>query len=180
MWKGGGRDVLSSNVASRIESKVLVDKRVLGGRREDILLFVVTILGFVSGDVGEELKVIGGSGGDGGTGDNVGGRVGDVKEGVVFWVVKSGPDKFWRWGARRGSDRRWEAIGEGVRAGVIPGVKVRIENFKDGGGGVGDVLLINVIKSRPRSDGDLGKGGGGDDGGLRSVERHLFKQLAPL
>jgi len=30
-WKGGGRDVLSCNVLLRIESKVLVDERVLGG-----------------------------------------------------------------------------------------------------------------------------------------------------
>ena len=52
MWKGGGRDVLSSNVASRIESKVLVDKGILGGRREDIFLLVVTILGLVGGKIG--------------------------------------------------------------------------------------------------------------------------------
>ena len=34
LWKGGGRDVLSCNVLSRIESKVLVHKGVLGGCRE--------------------------------------------------------------------------------------------------------------------------------------------------
>jgi len=43
---------------------------------------------------------------------------------------------------------------------------VRLEDFKDGGGGISDVLLIYVIKGRPRSDGDMGEGGGGDDGGL--------------
>ena len=46
-----------------------------------------------------------------------------------------------------------------------------MEDFEDGSGGVGDVLLIYVIEGRPRSDGDMGEGGGGDDGGLRS-ERH--------
>ena len=65
-WKGGGRDVLSSNVFSRIESKVLVHKGVLSGRGEEIFLFVIAILGLVLGDVGKELKVVGGSGGDGG------------------------------------------------------------------------------------------------------------------
>ena len=78
----------------------------------------------VSGDVGEELEVVGGSGRDGGAGDDIGGGVGDVKEGVVFWVVKSGPDKFWRWGARRGSNWGGGAEGVSTRAGIIPGVEV--------------------------------------------------------
>ena len=43
---------------------------------------------------------------------------------------------------------------------------VRLEDFEDGGGGVGDVLLIYVIEGRPRSDGDVGEGRGGDDSGL--------------
>ena len=97
MWKGGGRDVLSSNVLSRIESKVLVDKGVLGGRREDVFLLVVAVLRLVGGDVGKEFKVIGGSGGDGGTGDDIDRGVGDVEEWEVLDVVKSGPDKLWRW-----------------------------------------------------------------------------------
>jgi len=50
---------------------------------------------------------------------------------------------------------------------------VRLEDFKDGSGGVGDVLLIYVIEGRPRSDGDVGKGGGGDDGGLGGSEGHF-------
>ena len=71
---------------------------------------------------------------------------------------------------------------EGVGTGtwVIPSVEVRVENLKDCSGSVGDVLLIDVIKGRPGSNGDLGKGGRGNDGGLGSVERYLFKQLAPL
>ena len=119
-------------------------------------------------------EVVGWDGGDRGTGDDIGGGIRDVEEREVLDVVKGGPDELWRWGARRGSDRRWGAEGKGIRAGVVPGVEVRIENLKDSGGSVGDVLLVNVIKGRPGSDGDLGEGGGGDDGGLRSVKRHLI------
>ena len=104
MRKGGGQDVLKGNVLLRIVSKMLVDKGILGGRWEDILLFVVMVFGLVGGDVGKELEVVGGSRGDGGTGDDVGRGIGDVEEGEVLDVVKGGPDKFWRWGARRGSD----------------------------------------------------------------------------
>ena len=43
---------------------------------------------------------------------------------------------------------------------------VRLEDFKDSGGGVSDVLLIYVIEGQPRSNRDVGEGGGGDDGGL--------------
>jgi len=49
---------------------------------------------------------------------------------------------------------------------------VGLKNFEDGGSGVGDVLLVYIIKGRPRGDGDVGKSGGGDDGGLGRVERH--------
>jgi len=49
---------------------------------------------------------------------------------------------------------------------------VRLEDFKDSGSGIGDVLLIYVIKGGPRSDRDIGKGGGGNDGGLGRGERH--------
>ena len=93
--KGGGRDVLKDNVFCKIVSKVLMDKGVLGGRREDILLFIIIVLRLIGGDVGKEFKVIGGSGGDGGTGNDVGWGVGDVEEGKVLDVVKNGPDKLW-------------------------------------------------------------------------------------
>jgi len=43
---------------------------------------------------------------------------------------------------------------------------VRLEDFEDSGSSICDVLLIYVIEGRPRSDGDVGEGGGGDDGGL--------------
>ena len=65
-------------------------------------------------------------------------------------------------------------IGVDTGTWVIPSVEVRVKNLKDCGGGVGDILLINIIEGRPGSDRDLGKGGGGDDSGLGSVERHLL------
>ena len=122
--KGGGRDVLKGNVLSRIVSKVLMDKGILGVRWEEVLLLVVTVLGLVGGNVGEEFEVIGGSGGDGGTGDDVVGGVGDVKKREVLDVVKGGPDKFWRRGARRRNDGRGGSEGVGIWAGVVPGVEV--------------------------------------------------------
>ena len=124
MWKGGSRDVLKGNVLSRIVSKVLMDKGILGGRREEVLLLVVPVFGLVGGNMGKEFEVVGGSGGDGGTSDDVGGGVGDVEEGEVLDVVKGGPDEFWRRRARRGSDRRGGAEGIGTRTWVVPGVKV--------------------------------------------------------
>ena len=65
-----------------------------------------------------------------------------------------------------------EGIGTGTW--VIPSVEVRVENLKDCSGGVSDILLIDIVKGRPGSNGDLEKGRGGDDGGLGSVERHLL------
>ena len=50
---------------------------------------------------------------------------------------------------------------------------VRVEDFKDGSSGIGNVLLIYIIKGRPGSNGDVGEGGGGDDGGLRGSEGHF-------
>ena len=75
---------------SRIKSKVLVHKGILGGHREEILLLVVAVLGFIGGDVGKGLKVVSRSGGDRGTGDDVGRGVGDVEERDILDVVKGG------------------------------------------------------------------------------------------
>ena len=76
---------------SKIVSKVLVDEGVLGGHGEKVLSLVFPILGFVEGNVGEGLKTEDRGGGDRGTGDGVCGAVGDVEEGVIFWVVKGRP-----------------------------------------------------------------------------------------
>jgi len=105
LWKGGGWDVLSCNVLLRIESKVLVDKQVLGGCGEEVLLLVFLVLRLVESDVGKSVKAGGRSRGDGGTGDDVGGAIRDVEERVVFDVVKSGPDKLGGWGTWDRDDR---------------------------------------------------------------------------
>jgi len=47
---------------------------------------------------------------------------------------------------------------------------VRLEDFENSGGGVGDVLLIDVIEGQPGSDRDVGEGRGDDDSGLRRSE----------
>jgi len=78
-------------------SKVLMDKRVLGGRREKVFFLVFAILRFVSSDVGEDVETEDGGGRDGGTGNDIGGTVGDV-EGEVFDVVEGGPGRSGRWG----------------------------------------------------------------------------------
>jgi len=79
-------------VLSKIVSKVLVDERVLGGRGEEVFLLVLTVLRFVVGDVGEDVETEDGSGGDGGTSDDIRGTVRNV-EGVFFWVVEDRPGK---------------------------------------------------------------------------------------
>ena len=94
--KGGGQDVLKDNVLSKIVSKMLVDKGILGVCWEEILLLVVAVLGFVGGDVGKGFEAIGRSQRDGGTGDNIGRRVRDIEEGIVLDVVKGRPDELWR------------------------------------------------------------------------------------
>ena len=162
---------------SKIVSKVLVDVVVLGGRREEVFLLVFSVLGLVGGDVGKDVKAEDWGGGDGGTGDDVCGAVGDVEEGVIFRVVKDGPSELGGWGT--GDDGLEDVGGDVKRAWVIPGVVRALEDLKDGSGGIRNVLLIDVIKGGPGGDRDVGEGGGGDDGGLRGSERHL-RQLAPL
>jgi len=181
-WKGGNRDVLSGDVASRISSKDSFDEGVLSGGGKEILLFVFTVLGLVGGDVSKDVKAEDWGGRDGGTGNDVGGAVGDI-EGKVFDVVEGGPDRSGRWGILKlgglRDDRLKDAGGDVKRAWVVPGVVRTLEDLKDGGSGVRNVLLIDVIKGGPGGDGDVGEGGGGNDGGLRGGERHL-RQLAPL
>jgi len=169
-------------VFSKIVSKVLVDVGILGGCGKEIFFFVFAIGGLVGGDVGEDVKTENWGGGDGGTSDDVCGTVGNV-EGEVFDVVEGGPDRSRRWrvpklGGLR-DNRLKDAGGDVERTWIIPSVVRALEDLKDGGSGVRNVLLVDVIKGRPGSDGDVREGGGGDDGGLRGGKRHL-RQLAPL
>ena len=168
---------------SKIVSKVLVDKGILGGRGKEVFLLVFSVLGLMGGDVGKNVETKDGGGGDRGTGDNIGGAVRDVEEGEVLVVVKGGPDRSGRWrilelGGLR-DDGLEDAGGDIKRTWVIPSVVRALEDLKDGGGGVRNVLLVDVIKGGPGGDRDVGEGRGGDDGGLRGSERHL-RQLAPL
>ena len=69
-------------------------------------------------------------------------------------------------GLRSGGDRL-EDIGSDVkRAWIVPSVVRALKDLKDGGSGVGDILLIYVIEGQPESNRDVGEGRGGDDGGL--------------
>jgi len=102
----------------------------LGGHREEILLLVFLVLGLVEGNVGEGVKTGSRSRGDRGTGDNICRAVRDIEEGIIFQVVKGGPDKFWRRRARRGSNRRGGVVGIGTRTWVVPGVEIGLEDLE--------------------------------------------------
>jgi len=71
-------------------SKVLVDEGVLGGHGKEVFSFVFVVGGLVGGDVSKDVKAKDWGGGDGGTGDDICGTVGDV--------VKGGPGRSRRWG----------------------------------------------------------------------------------
>jgi len=85
-------------VFSKIVSKVLVDERVLGGRREKVFFLVFPILGLIGSNISKDVKTDNWGGGDGGTGDDVCGAVRDIEEGVIFRVVKDRPGEFGGWG----------------------------------------------------------------------------------
>ena len=157
---------------SKIVSKVLVDKGILGGRGEEVFLLVFLVLGLVGSDMGEDVKTNDWSGGDRGTGDNVSRAVRDVGEGVILQVVKDRPGELRGWGAWDKRSRCWGSVSVKIGTWEIPSIVVRLEDFKDGSGSVSNVLLVYVIKGQPGGDRDVGKGRGGDDGGLGRVERH--------
>jgi len=171
-------------VLSKIVSKVLVDEGVLGGHGEKVFLLVFLVLGLVGGDVGKNIETKDRGGGDGGTGDDIGRTVGDVEEREVFNVVEGGPVDSRRWGVLefgRLRDNGLEDVGGNVkRTWVVPSVVRALEDLEDGGGGICNVLLVDVIKGRPGGDRDVGEGGGGDDSGLGSSEGHFTIQLALL
>jgi len=157
----------------------LFNKGVLGGCWEEVLLFIFMVLDFMEGDVGEGVKAIDGSGGDGGTGDDVCRAVRDIEEREVLDVVKGGPDRSGRWwmlelgGLRSRIDRLEDTGGDVERAWIVPSVVRALEDLKDGSGSVHNVLLVGIIKGGPGGDRDVGEGGGGDNGGLGSSEGHF-------
>jgi len=151
---------------SKIVSKVLMDKGVLSGHWEEVLFLVFTVLGLVEGDIGKSIKVMDGGGGDGGTGNNVSGAVRDILDRSGRWgILELG-------GLRSRSNRLEDMGGDIKRAWIVPSVVRTLKDLKNGSSGICNVLLVNIIKGGPGGDRDVGKGGGGDDGGLRRVERH--------
>ena len=161
---------------SKIVSKVLMDKGVLGGCGEEVFFFVFTIGGLVGGDVGKDVKTIVWGRGDRSTGDDISGAVRDIEEGEVFDVVKGGPDRSGGWGILEFGGLRGDGLedtGSNIKGTwVVPSVVRALKDLEDGGGGVCNVLLVNIIKGGPGGDRDVGKGRGGDDSGLGRVERH--------
>jgi len=179
-----------------------VDKAILGGRREEVLLVVKVIIVLEGSDVSKELKIVGQGGRGRGAGDNIiggGGVVGVIAggksrpNGGCGWGggerLGDGRDEYrgveveilldWGRGARGYKDGQGGAIYVLAGGREIPSVEVTVQYLKDGGGGIGEVLLVDVVNGRPGGDGDLEESGGGDDGGFRRSKRHL-KQLASL
>ena len=174
---GAELDRNSGNVALRISSKDSFDEGVLGGGGKEVLLLVFTVLGLVGGNMGKDIKTDNWGGGDRGTGDDIIRAVRDVEEGEVFNIVKGGPIDSRGWGVLEFGGLRnnglEDARGDIKGTWVIPSIVRTLEDLEDGGVGVHNVLLVNVIKGRPGGDRDVGKGGGGDDGGLRGGEGHF-------
>ena len=123
-----------------------MDKGVLGGRRKEVFFLIFTIGRLMGRDVGKDVKAVDGSGGDGGTGNDVYGAVRDIEDGVIFWVVEDGPGKLGGWGTGDKRSGRWGSVRVKIRTWEIPSVVVRLEDFKNGGSSVGNVLLVYVIK----------------------------------
>jgi len=157
-------------VLSKIVSKVLVDEGVLGGRGEKILFLIFMVLRLVCGNMGENVKASNWGGGDGGTGDDIGRTVRDVKEREVLDVIKGGPGRSGGWGILRLGRLRVDGLedagGDIERAWVIPSVVRTLKDLEDGSSGIRNVLLIDVVKGGPGSNGDMGEGRGGNDSGL--------------
>jgi len=133
-------------VASRISSKDSFNEGVLGGCGKEVLLLVFMVLGLVGGDMGKDVKADNWGGGDGSTGDDICGAVWDVEEGVIFQVVKDRPGKLRGWGTWDKRSRCWGSVSVKIGTWEIPSVVVGLEDFKDSGGGISNILLVYVIK----------------------------------
>ena len=109
-------------------------------------LFILMVLGFMGSDMGKDIKTINWGRGDGGASDDISGAVRDIEEGVIFWVVEDGPGKLGGWGTGDKRSGCWGSVHVKIRTWEIPSVVVRLEDFKNGGSSVGNVLLVYVIK----------------------------------
>jgi len=137
-------------VLSKIVSKVLVDKGILGGHGKEVLFLVLTVLGLVGGDVGKDIKTNNWGRGDRGAGNDIGGTVRDVKEREVLDVIKGRPDWSGGWGilklGRLRVDGLEDAGGDIKRTWVIPSVVRTLKDLEDGSGGIRNILLVDVVK----------------------------------
>jgi len=64
--------------------------------------------------------------------------------------------------------------GNDVGTWVVPSIVGGVKDFKDSSSSICNVLLIDVIKGQPGSNGDLEEVGGGNNGRFGSGERHLI------
>ena len=126
--KGLSRNVLNLYVFSKMVSKVLVDKGVLGERGEEVFLIVEAVVVLEGGDVGEEFEIVGGGRRDRGASDNI------CRRGRVVGVVakgKSGPDGRFRWGGGEGLGNSGDEDG-GEEGGVVENRGRRVGDGNDG------------------------------------------------
>ena len=175
-WKGGSQDVLKGNMSSRICSKDLVDKRVLGRQGKKVVLFEETEVFLTVDSIGKDVKIGMEDGGWRCTSDDIGGAVWDIEEQVVLLVFKSGPDKL----GELGDDGLEDTEGNVKGTWVVPSVVRALEDLEDSGGGIHNVLLVNVVKGGPGGDEDVGEGRGGNSSGLRGSEGHFTYSISSI
>ena len=129
---------------------MLVDKGVLGGHGKEGFFFILIVLGLVGSNVGKDVKTNNWGRGDGSTGNDIGGTVRDVEEREVLDIVKGGPDRSGGWGILKFRRLRGDGLedtgGNVERTWVIPSVVRALKDLEDGGGGICNVLLIDIVK----------------------------------
>jgi len=130
----------------RISSKDLIDEGVLGWQGKKVVLLEKMEMFFAIGGVGKDFKTSVKDGGWGHTGDNILGTVRDVKERVIFNVLEDRPGKLRGWGTWNNRSGCWGSVSVKIRTWEIPSIVVRLEDFENGGSGIGDILLIYIIK----------------------------------
>ena len=107
----------------------------MGRHGEKVFLLVFTVLRLVGDNMGKDIETNNWGGGDGGTGDNIVGTVGDIEEGEVFDVVKGSPNRSGGWGILK-----------------LGGLRSRVDGLEDTGG---DIKRAWIVPSVVRTLKDL-------------------------